>query len=198
MEKNDFKLFGVLFFLVSYKIFLSARTTKENYKVLPFAVLMMYIASKSYNYLARTITKQITHDRCRTKDARSGVWHARCRNQFFPSYNYFGCVQWSNYHPCVYSMSNTRERERERAERGICATGHDLAGSPSTFPVLHSPSPIPQSLFHAKHLSEQAIIGMTGHWGKWWEERGVSCTKWWVDQWSNLPAAAAFRYDGNS
>ena len=165
MEKNDFKLFGVLFFLFSYKIFLSARTTKENYKVLPFAVLMMYIASKSYNYLARTITKQITHDRCRTGDARSGVWHARCRNHFFPSYNYIGCVQWSNYHLCVYSISNTRERERKR-ERETAERGYDdLAGSPSIFPVLHSPSPIPQFLVHAKHLSEQAIIVMTGHWG---------------------------------
>ena len=78
MEKNDFKLFGVLFFLFSYKIFLSARTTKENYKVLPFAVPMMYIATKSYNYLARTITKQITHDRRGTGDARSGVRHTCC------------------------------------------------------------------------------------------------------------------------
>ena len=61
----------------------------------------------------------------------------------------------------VFIQFQIRERERETAERGY----DDLAGSPSIFPVLHSPSPIPQFLVHAKHLSEQAIIVMTGHWG---------------------------------
>ena len=60
-EKNDFKVFRGLFFIFSYQIFLSTRTTIDNYKVLPFAVLMTYIALKSYDYLARTIAKQITY-----------------------------------------------------------------------------------------------------------------------------------------
>ena len=70
MEKNDFKLFGVLFFLFSYKIFLSARTTKENYKVLPFAVLMMYIASKSYNCISLSAMPWVGADEkgCGTTD----------------------------------------------------------------------------------------------------------------------------------
>ena len=71
--------------------------------------------------------------------------------------------------------------------------------NPQTFilPFISAPlSPIPPPpsthSFKLTTSDEQAIIGTTGHWGKWWEERGVSDTKWWLDQMSICPPRSHF------